>query len=68
MTIEGQRPQALHEYDHDKLRAWRRVLDSDGSNRVNWYEFQLGCKKATARVERGVSRSVEDAVFPLQAQ
>jgi len=26
------------------LKAWRRVLDHDCSNRCNWSEFQAGCK------------------------
>eukprot|EP00403_Amphidinium_massartii_P023531 CAMPEP_0178387378 /NCGR_PEP_ID=MMETSP0689_2-20121128/9044_1 /TAXON_ID=160604 /ORGANISM="Amphidinium massartii, Strain CS-259" /LENGTH=793 /DNA_ID=CAMNT_0020007743 /DNA_START=36 /DNA_END=2415 /DNA_ORIENTATION=+ len=27
------------------LRAWRRVLDSDGSNRCNWNEFKAACER-----------------------
>eukprot|EP00929_Paragymnodinium_shiwhaense_P112914 TRINITY_DN81185_c0_g1_i1.p1 TRINITY_DN81185_c0_g1~~TRINITY_DN81185_c0_g1_i1.p1 ORF type:complete len:723 (+),score=201.48 TRINITY_DN81185_c0_g1_i1:84-2252(+) len=27
------------------LRAWRRLLDRDGSNRCNWDEFLAACKK-----------------------
>ncbi|CAE8686798.1 unnamed protein product, partial [Polarella glacialis] len=26
------------------LKAWRHLLDRDGSNRCNWYEFQAACK------------------------
>mmetsp|Transcript_124509 Transcript_124509/g.265419 ORF Transcript_124509/g.265419 Transcript_124509/m.265419 type:complete len:734 (-) Transcript_124509:9-2210(-) len=26
------------------LKAWRHLLDKDGSNRCNWYEFESACK------------------------
>lgn len=27
------------------LKAWRRVLDTDNSNRCDWQEFQVACRK-----------------------
>ncbi|CAK9097151.1 Exportin-T (Exportin(tRNA)) (tRNA exportin) [Durusdinium trenchii] len=27
------------------MKAWRHLLDKDGSNRVNWSEFQTACQK-----------------------
>lgn len=45
-------PQAREDFKHlilkhyrSYLKAWRRVMDQDCSNRCNWDEFQNACKK-----------------------
>ncbi|CAE7836211.1 unnamed protein product [Symbiodinium sp. CCMP2592] len=35
------------------LKAWKRILDKDATNRCNWYEFQDACKEIGFRGNMG---------------
>jgi len=43
------------------LKAWRHVLDADGSNRCNWEEFGAACKKVGYSADiPGAWRALDD--------
>ena len=41
--------QMMADRERDLVRAWRKILDKDGSNRVSWFEFKEAAKRLNFR-------------------